>query len=386
MQSIGTNSIRVYHVNPYVNHDGCMKAFSDAGIWLWLDLDTFNTSIRQTDPAWTQEQFFAFADVMDAFHQYDNLGGFWIGNENINSAGGSPTAPYLKAAVADMKSYMSTKKYRQIPIGYSAADIAELRPMLQNYLACGGDLSQSIGFLGLNSYEWCGESTYDTSGYHSLQNMAQGYPVPIFFSETGCNQPEPRTFSDQAAIFGPEMTGTWSGSIIYEWVEETNHYGLVTYPNGKIYGGAPILVQPDFDNLASVWKNANPTGVAEVDYSPSFSAPACPGPSDGWAVNGNVPLPTLGQSVVNAAAASVKPTPAPITKTTVNPTVTASLRAISSSTLTGSPLNPTAIGATAQMGSSTTVAPTTSTSKAVGSQVVVPALGGCMLWLLGLML
>ena len=134
MQSIGSNSIRVYHVSPYVNHDGCMKAFSNAGIYVWLDLDTFNTTIEQTDPAWTQKQFFAFTDVMDAFHQYDNLGGFWIGNEVINTAAGSPAAPYVKAAVADMKSYMSTKNYRQIPIGYSAADIAELRPMLQNYL------------------------------------------------------------------------------------------------------------------------------------------------------------------------------------------------------------------------------------------------------------
>lgn len=164
MQSIGTNSIPVYHVNPTVNHDGCMNAFSDAGIYVWLDLDTFNTTLYQTTLAWTQEQFFAFTDVMDAFQQYDNLAGFWIGNEVITIAAGSPVAPYIKAAVADMKSYMSAKKYHTIPIGYSAADIAELRPMLQNYLVCGNDASQNIDFFGLNSYEWCGASNYQTSG------------------------------------------------------------------------------------------------------------------------------------------------------------------------------------------------------------------------------
>jgi hypothetical protein len=94
------------------------------------------------------------------------------------------------------------------------------------------------------------------------------------------------------------MINTWSGAIIYEWVEETNHYGLVTYPNGQIYSGSPIHIQPDYDNLAGQWKNINLTGVPEGSYSPSFSAPTCPGPTSGWLVNGNVPLPTLGSAIV----------------------------------------------------------------------------------------
>jgi hypothetical protein len=129
------------------------------------------------------------------------------------------------------------------------------------------------------------------------------YNIPIFFSETGCNVPEPRTFSDQGAIFGPKMIGTWSGSIIYEWVEETNHYGLVTYPSGQIYNGAPIPLVPDYQNLANVWKSITPTGVSESEYTPSYSAPACPLATGGWVVNGDVPLPTLGPKVVQAAAA-----------------------------------------------------------------------------------
>ncbi|TVY93997.1 1,3-beta-glucanosyltransferase [Lachnellula willkommii] len=355
MQSIGTNSIRVYHVNPLVNHDGCMKAFSEAGIYVWLDLDTFNTTIVETSPAWTQEQFFAFTDVMDGFQQYDNLGGFWIGNEVINTAAGSPAAPYVKAAVADMKSYMSTKKYRQIPIGYSAADIAALRPMLQNYLACGGDLKQSIDFFGLNSYEWCGESTFETSGYANLQNLAQGYPVPIFFSETGCNVPTPRTFGDQAAIFGPDMIGTWSGSIIYEWVQETNDYGI----------RAPVPVQPDFDTLAQVWKGIVPSGRVL-----------------GGGVDGDVPVPTLGQSVVEAAAASVKPSPSAVS-TSSGVSMSASSSVSASTTHTGSLLRTTPAATASQKSSS---AAATTTSKAAGSHVAVPVLGGGVLWLLGLMM
>jgi 1,3-beta-glucanosyltransferase GAS1 len=58
------------------------------------------------------------------------------------------------------------------PIEYSAANIAELRPMLQNYLVCGSNPMQSVDFFGLNSYEWCCEATYESSGYIWLQEMA----------------------------------------------------------------------------------------------------------------------------------------------------------------------------------------------------------------------
>lgn len=45
MKAIGTNVIRVYHVDAGISHDGCMKAFADAGIYLFVDLDTFNSYI-----------------------------------------------------------------------------------------------------------------------------------------------------------------------------------------------------------------------------------------------------------------------------------------------------------------------------------------------------
>lgn len=34
MQDLGANSIRVYHVEPQLDHDACMTAFSDAGVSL----------------------------------------------------------------------------------------------------------------------------------------------------------------------------------------------------------------------------------------------------------------------------------------------------------------------------------------------------------------
>jgi hypothetical protein len=47
-----------------------------------------------------------------------------------------------------MKAYRDSKGYRKIPVGYSAADIAELRPMLQNYLTCGNNTEDTVDFFG----------------------------------------------------------------------------------------------------------------------------------------------------------------------------------------------------------------------------------------------
>lgn len=46
MQQLGANSIRVYHVDPAADHNGCMNAFAQAGIYIWVDLDSFKTYIR----------------------------------------------------------------------------------------------------------------------------------------------------------------------------------------------------------------------------------------------------------------------------------------------------------------------------------------------------
>ncbi|KAF2742378.1 glycoside hydrolase family 72 protein [Sporormia fimetaria CBS 119925] len=309
MQTLGTNSIRVYHVDPEANHDSCMKAFEDAGIYVWLDLDTFNTQIEQRDPHWNQTQVDAFARVMDAFHQYDNIGGFWVGNEVITMENGTVAAPYVKAAARDMKAYRDSKNYRKIPIGYSAADIAYNRPMLQNYFACGDNASEALDFFALNTYSWCGDSSYKRSGYDQRVEEAKVLQIPIFISETGCREPRPRTFEDQTAIFS-EMADVYSGSIVYEWIEEANNYGLISYgpkvdpdeehPDGFTRSGTPTPVSPDFANLSNQWKTLTASGVKESEYSPSLTPPACPSymsdASSVWEISGNVPLPTIGQT------------------------------------------------------------------------------------------
>ena len=137
---------------------------------------------------------------------------------------------------------------------------------------------------------------------------ASDYNIPIFFSETGCIVEPPRTFYDQAAIFGEKMVDTWSGAIIYEWIQETNMYGLVTYDLGgdtatAVSGadaqfgrsGTPKAISPDFENLSKHWATLSPTGIRADDYKPSLTPPPCPDFTSGaWAVSPDAQLPTIG--------------------------------------------------------------------------------------------
>jgi len=132
-----------------------MKAFEDAGIYVWLDLDTYSDFILPNtgnNPTWTQAKMNKYSDTMDAFANYNNIAGFFVGNEMLTTGESSIAAPYVKAAAHDMKAYRDSKGYRQFPIGYSAADIPDLRPNLQNYLAC-GDSADAVDFYSLNVRE-----------------------------------------------------------------------------------------------------------------------------------------------------------------------------------------------------------------------------------------
>ena len=209
--------------------------------------------------------------------------------------------------------------------------------MLQDYLVCRTNETERLDFYSLNSYEWCGSSSsYTISGYNQLQAIAEGYPVPIFLSEDGCNTNPPRDFADQSAIFGTEMEGTFSGAIIYEWIQETNDYGLVSYgpfagssvvqgssvidgyatgPNFRLMlqrtqltdlprwtrQGTPTPVAPDFSNLQGQWATLTPTGTPSSVYAATASSltrPACPTSGNGWDVDPSAPLPTIGQAGV----------------------------------------------------------------------------------------
>jgi hypothetical protein len=290
-KELGLNTVRVYTVDNSLDHSTCMEALDQAGIYLILDVNTPEASISRYAPACSYNARYlqSILSTVDVFAKYDNVLGFFAGNEVINDMENTTAAaPYVKAVVRDMKQYMRAQNYRAIPVGYSAADVTSNVYQTAAYFNCGNDEDARIDMLGVNDYSWCGASSFVTSGYKNKVTKYTGYSLPIFFSEYGCNTVgDSRAFSEVGTIYSKQMTGVFSGGLVYEYSEEDNNYGLVELDEN---GNATTL--PDFDNLRNELNaTSDPTG--DGGYAASNSISSCPTFEAGvWEV-ANETLPEL---------------------------------------------------------------------------------------------
>jgi hypothetical protein len=246
-QELGINTIRVYSVNPNLNHDKCMSLLAAAGIYLVLDINSplQGQHLNRYEPwtTYTNQYMNHVFKVVNEFSGYNNTLGFFAGNEIVNDKISATQSPiYIKAVIRDIKFFIKENKLRQIPIGYSAADDLDYRISLAEYLGCYEyDPLESVDFYGVNTYQWCGDQTFKTSGYNNLVQDYESYSKPIFFSEYGCNEVLPRIFKEVETIYSNQLTHVFSGGLVYEFAQEPNNYGLVDYDE---LGN--VILLPDF--------------------------------------------------------------------------------------------------------------------------------------------
>lgn len=279
-RDLGINVIRVYAVDNSADHDECMQMLDEAGIYLVLDANNPDYSINRADPhpsynaAYLQSVF----ATIEMFAQYDNTLAFFSGNEVMNHEPDTDlAAPYVKAVTRDMRNYMRTRGLRQVPVGYSAADVAENREATADFFNCGSDDMRS-DFFAFNDYSWC-NSNFKVSGWDQKVENFTDYGLPIFLSEWGCIETRPRLFNELSAMMSSQMSGVYSGGLMYEYSVEENEYGVVNIANdGSIdrIGEFEAFKQALEDNPA-------PSGLGGA--ATTTSSRPCPPKGPMWNVN-----------------------------------------------------------------------------------------------------
>ncbi|EKD16142.1 1,3-beta-glucanosyltransferase gel1 precursor [Drepanopeziza brunnea f. sp. 'multigermtubi' MB_m1] len=280
-KELGINTIRIYTVDNSATHAEGMKLLADAGIYLCLDLNTPGHSLNRQDNetlflSYNEKYLQSVFATIDLFSGYSNMLMMINGNEVINERNNTIAAPYIKALQRDIKAYMSARKYRNIPVGYAAADVAENIDQQLAYFDCGPDGTRG-DFFALNDYSWCDPSSFTISGWDKKVEKLKGYGAALVMAEFGCITNR-RDWGEVASLFSSNMTGVYSGGLAYEYSVEPNGYGIVSIDNA-----GSIEPNADFDRLVTAFKKTpNPKG--DGGYNPNPTASECPAFGEDWAV------------------------------------------------------------------------------------------------------
>lgn len=230
LKELGTNTVRVYAIDPEADHDFCMNLLQEAGIYVVADLGEPTLSINREKPQWNTELLGRYQSVIDALSPYSNVIGYFAGNEVTNAKNNTAASAYVKAAIRDTKKYIKeVHSSRWLGVGYATNDDSDIRVQLSNYFNC-DKKEDSADFWGYNIYSWCGDSNMKISGYDKQADFFRNYSIPVFFAEYGCNDgggAETRIFTDTEALYSEEMTSVFNGGIVYMYFQEANDFGML---------------------------------------------------------------------------------------------------------------------------------------------------------------
>lgn len=260
-QSLGINTVRIYAVNPGLDHSGFMCALKERGMYVIVDITASceGCAVAHYDapdcyPAElkTRGQF-----VINIFSKYENVLAFSAGNEAQLFTPGEPpenNGVCQKQFMRDMRAYIqSCPTIRQIPVGVIVADVdRDLNALYYNCRSDAADELENAEWYGLNVYLHCdgtAQSIADLEGYNQLLADHQQYQiaVPVVIAEFGCpgsnfptidGFPAQRDFLDVEAIFTSDFVEYFNGAVAFEYSVEkyvVNQTTDVPFPYSEGY-------------------------------------------------------------------------------------------------------------------------------------------------------
>ncbi|KAJ2919279.1 hypothetical protein MD484_g1106, partial [Candolleomyces efflorescens] len=271
LRQASINTIRVYSVNSSLNHDACMKTFSDAGIYTIIDLALpMNGSIDRLSPSWSSNLLDQYLRTIDVFSH-------------------------------------KSKNYNQL-VGYAAINGAStFRNTLADYLSCGSE-ETSIDLYGLNDYSWCGASSFQSSWAGTHSQFAD-YNVVAYLSEYGCISSPPRLWTEAAALLSSDMSDVWSGGIAFSYfpaASAAGQFGMVTVSAD----GNSITTSSDWDALVTQYGGATGPNTPSQSSVAASTYGTCPSESTFLGSNTLPPTPNESDCGCLESALSCQFTPA----------------------------------------------------------------------------
>ncbi|OMJ14222.1 pH-responsive protein 1 [Smittium culicis] len=233
------------------NHDTCMKALSDAGIYVLLDLSTPEISIPRNNPYWDTYFLDHFKLKVDAFSIYDNILGFVAGNNVTVDINTVPASAFVKASIRDVKTYLKYKNIK-IPVGYSGVIDYDIAFSSQRYFSCGNDPLATTDFYGFIM------RGRDTSNDINLKSLSNYIHHPSFISEGPINR---QSGSDNVNYLYNIKYKFFSGGFLFEYSDEDGGYGLVDVN----YGNSSVNKLPIYESFKSYLSQDYNSGYWPID-------------------------------------------------------------------------------------------------------------------------
>jgi hypothetical protein len=261
-QKLGINTLRLYAVDPGLDHSGFMCALKERGMYAIVGLSascdgcaisSYDAPLCYSAVLKTRGQF-----IINVFSKYENVLGFDAGNEVQLWTPGEPpenNGVCQKQFIRDMRAYVqSCPTMRQIPIGVVVADVD--RDANAFYYNCRSDPTDELEnaeWYGLNVYLHCDGSAQtiaDLDGYNGLlaSHKEYGLSIPVVIAEFGCTSESfptingfvARDFLQVDAIFSSDFVDYFNGAVVFEYVAQKANIAVETdvpFPYSDVFVG-----------------------------------------------------------------------------------------------------------------------------------------------------